>query len=387
MPQWGGGWVPPAAPKPGVIPLQPLSLGDILGGAFASFRRYWKPLVGMMLAVQGIAILLVTLAVGIGVAVVFDRFSTVFDLPPGESAADEDVMALILAFVPAAVLLLLTVMVGAALISALGPAVIQEAVLGRHTTFGAVWRRCWSRLPSVLGTVLLAGLIAGAPMLLVYAIGIPLVIMSADGSGPPAGLFVLILGVLACLPVSVWLATRLSLAPAAAVCEGLGTAAALRRSSALVKDGWWRVFGITMLGYFVAMAVGYAIQMPFTFVGMAAFLPSMIDAGEPGGDPSMAIAGLGVYLLCIVVGGLVSGLFQFGFPPLVLALLYVDLRMRKEDFAETLIAATLPTATATATATAGAAAPTGPAPTGPAPTGTPTGPTPPPADAPSPDQA
>ncbi|MFD9080077.1 hypothetical protein [Streptomyces erythrochromogenes] len=381
MPQWGGGWVPPAAPKPGVIPLQPLSLGDILGGAFASFRRYWKPLVGMMLAVQGIAILLVTLAVGIGVAVVFDRFSTVFDLPPGESAADEDVMALILAFVPAAVLLLLTVMVGAALISALGPAVIQEAVLGRHTTFGAVWRRCWSRLPSVLGTVLLAGLIAGAPMLLVYAIGIPLVIMSADGSGPPAGLFVLILGVLACLPVSVWLATRLSLAPAAAVCEGLGTVAALRRSSALVKDGWWRVFGITMLGYFVAMAVGYAIQMPFTFVGMAAFLPSMIDAGEPGGDPSMAIAGLGVYLLCIVVGGLVSGLFQFGFPPLVLALLYVDLRMRKENFAETLIAATLPTATATATA--GAAAPTGPAPTAAAPTG----PTPPPADAPSPDQA
>ncbi|MFE5723357.1 hypothetical protein [Streptomyces erythrochromogenes] len=378
MPQWGGGWVPPAAPKPGVIPLQPLSLGDILGGAFASFRRYWKPLVGMMLAVQGIAILLVTLAVGIGVAVVFDRFSTVFDLPPGESAADEDVMALILAFVPAAVLLLLTVMVGAALISALGPAVIQEAVLGRHTTFGAVWRRCWSRLPSVLGTVLLAGLIAGAPMLLVYAIGIPLVIMSADGSGPPAGLFVLILGVLACLPVSVWLATRLSLAPAAAVCEGLGTVAALRRSSALVKDGWWRVFGITMLGYFVAMAVGYAIQMPFTFVGMAAFLPSVIDAGEPGGDPSMAIAGLGVYLLCIVVGGLVSGLFQFGFPPLVLALLYVDLRMRKENFAETLIAATLPTATATA----GPAAPTGPAPTG-----TPTGPTPPPADAPSPDQA
>ncbi|MFE5677405.1 hypothetical protein ACFQ7B_15095 [Streptomyces erythrochromogenes] len=381
MPQWGGGWVPPAAPKPGVIPLQPLSLGDILGGAFASFRRYWKPLVGMMLAVQGIAILLVTLAVGIGVAVVFDRFSTVFDLPPGESAADEDVMALILAFVPAAVLLLLTVMVGAALISALGPAVIQEAVLGRHTTFGAVWRRCWSRLPSVLGTVLLAGLIAGAPMLLVYAIGIPLVIMSADGSGPPAGLFVLILGVLACLPVSVWLATRLSLAPAAAVCEGLGTVAALRRSSALVKDGWWRVFGITMLGYFVAVAVGYAIQMPFTFVGMAAFLPSVIDAGEPGGDPSMAIAGLGVYLLCIVVGGLVSGLFQFGFPPLVLALLYVDLRMRKENFAETLIAATLPTATA------GAAAPTGPAPTAAAPTGTPTGPTPPPADAPSPDQA
>lgn len=343
MPQWGGGWVPPSAPKPGVIPLQPLSVGDILGGAFSAFRRNWKALVGVILAVQGIAILLVTLAVGIAVAVVFDRFSAVFDLGPGETAADEDVMALLLAFVPAAVLLMVTLTVGAAMISALGPAVIQEAVVGRTTTFGAMWRRCWSRLPAVLGTVLLAGLIAGGPMLLVYAVCLPLVIMSADGSGPPAALIVLILGVLVCVPVSVWLATRFSLAPAVAVCEGLGTVAALRRSAQLVKDDWWRVFGISTLGYFVAMAVGYVIQMPFTFVGMAAFLPSMLEAGDASADPEMVIAGLGVYVICILIGGLASGLFQFGFPPLVLALLYVDLRFRKENLAESLIAASTPT--------------------------------------------
>ncbi|MFE0602339.1 hypothetical protein ACFW2T_15635 [Streptomyces sp. NPDC058892] len=368
-PQWGGGWVPPSAPKPGVIPLQPLSVGDLLGGAFASFRRYWKPLVGIMLAVQGIGILLVVLAIGIAVVVVSDRFSAVFDLAPGESVAAEDVLALLLAFVPAAVLLLLTVLVGAALISALGPAVVQEAVLGRPTTFGAMWRRSWSRLPSVLGTVLLAGLIAGGPMVLVYAICVPLVLMSADGSGPPAALFVLFLGVLVCLPVSVWLAMRLSLAPAAAVCEQLGAVAALRRSAHLVKDGWWRVFGVTMLGYFVAAGVGYVIQMPFTLVGMAAFLPTMLDAGGADPDPGAAIAGLGVYLICILVGGLISGLFQFGFPPLLCALLYVDLRMCKENFAETLIAAAPPAPLPTA---AGAAT-------------TPI-PPPPPAEAPSPDQ-
>ncbi|MET9842807.1 hypothetical protein ABZZ01_34330 [Streptomyces virginiae] len=241
------------------------------------------------------------------------------------------------------VVLMVTLTVGAAMISALGPAVIQEAVVGRTTTFGAMWRRCWSRLPAVLGTVLLAGLIAGGPMLLVYAVCLPLVIMSADGSGPPAALIVLILGVLVCVPVSVWLATRFSLAPAVAVCEGLGTVAALRRSAQLVKDDWWRVFGISTLGYFVAMAVGYVIQMPFTFVGMAAFLPSMLEAGDASADPEMVIAGLGVYVICILIGGLASGLFQFGFPPLVLALLYVDLRFRKENLAESLIAASTPT--------------------------------------------
>ncbi len=356
VPPWGGGWVPPSAPTPGVIPLQPLSVGDILGGAFSAFRRHWKPLVGIMLAVQGMGILLVAAATGIAVAVAHDRLTDVFDLGPGESAADEDVMGLLLAFVPVGVLLLVTVTVGAGLLSALGPAVVQEAVLGRSTTFGAMWRRCWSRLPAVLGTVVLAGLIAGAPMLLVYAVGIPLVIMSVDGSGPPAALILLVLAVLLCLPVTVWLATRLSLAPAAAVCEGLGTVAALRRSSRLVKDGWWRVFGITMLGYLVAGAVGYAIQMPFGFVGMAAFLPSVMQAGEGDPDPEVAVVGLGVYVICILAGVLVSGLFQFGFPPLVTALLYVDLRIRKENLAESLIAAAAP-APAPAGPTPPAAAP------------------------------
>ncbi|MFG2340778.1 hypothetical protein [Streptomyces yangpuensis] len=362
-------------------------MGDILGGAFSSFRRYWKPLVGIMFAVQGMGILLVAVATGIAVAVAQDRLAAVFDLGPGESAADEDVMGLLLAFVPVGVLLLVTVTVGAALISALGPAVIQEAVLGRSTTFGAMWRRCWSRLPAVLGTVLLAGLIAGAPMLLVYAVGVPLVIMSVDGSGPPAALFLLVLAVLVCLPVSVWLATRLSLAPAAAVCEGLGAVAALRRSSHLVKDGWWRVFGITMLGYLVAGAVGYAIQMPFGFVGMAAFLPSVMAAGDSDPDPDVAIVGLLVYVICIVVGGLISGLFQFGFPPLVTALLYVDLRMRKENLAESLIAAAVPTAVPTAAPAASAHVVADPAdPAGPVDPVDPADPTPPPAAGPAPDR-
>lgn len=43
-PQWGGGWTPPPPPpQPGVIPLRPLGLGDLLGGGFSAFRRYWKP--------------------------------------------------------------------------------------------------------------------------------------------------------------------------------------------------------------------------------------------------------------------------------------------------------------------------------------------------------
>ncbi|HEY9438306.1 MAG TPA: hypothetical protein VIS29_06585, partial [Streptomyces sp.] len=49
-PGWGG-WTPP--PKPGVIPLAPLKLGDVLNGAFSTMGRYWKQVLGMGAALYG----------------------------------------------------------------------------------------------------------------------------------------------------------------------------------------------------------------------------------------------------------------------------------------------------------------------------------------------
>ncbi|MEU3727599.1 hypothetical protein [Streptomyces sp. NPDC031705] len=317
-------------------------MGEMIGGGFSAFRRYWKPLVGIMLSVQGAGLLIVAAAIGIAVMAVRSRFSAVFDLPPGERPTGEDVTTVVLAFVPAGVLLLVTLLLGAALISALCPAVAQEAVLGRPATFGAMWRRCWSRLPSVLGVLALIGLIAGGPVLLLYAIGLPLVVLSADSSEPPAGLFLLLAGVMAWMPVSTWLMTRFSFAPAVAVFEGLGPVAALRRSARLVRDAWWRVFGITLLAYLVGMAVGYAIQLPFGFVGMLGLFPAMFEAGSGDGDLGMVVSGIVVYAVSLLIGSMVSALFQLGYPQLVVALLYVDQRMRREDLAAALIASAVP---------------------------------------------
>src|SRR3984885_11885612 len=50
LPQYGGSpygqWTPPA-PKPGVIPLRPLSVGEILDGAFTAVRRNPKATLGL----------------------------------------------------------------------------------------------------------------------------------------------------------------------------------------------------------------------------------------------------------------------------------------------------------------------------------------------------
>lgn len=356
--------MPPPAPQPGVIPLRPLGTGEVLNGAFGVFRRYWKPLIGVMAAVQGIGILLVAAALAITFTAVQDRFSAVFDLPPGQSPEGSDVADLFLSFVPAGVVALVAITVGAAMIAAVCPALVQEAVLGRPVTFGSLWRRGGSRLPAVLGTVLFTALVAGGPVVLLYAICVPLIIMSADldGSGPPAGLFaLLLLGSFLCLPFSVWLMTRFGLAPAAAVCEGLGPVAALRRSSHLVRDGWWRVFGISVLGHLVAGAVGYAIQTPFGLVGMFSLFPNLPEPGDPAPDPGPLISGFLVYALVVLIGGVISSLFQYSFPQLVIALLYVDQRMRKENLAAALTATAFPALAPAPGEGSGAGA--GPAPT------------------------
>ncbi|MGW6706529.1 hypothetical protein ACWGDE_16770 [Streptomyces sp. NPDC054956] len=341
-PQWGGGWMPPSAPKPGVIPLQPLGAGEILSGSFAAFRRHWKALAGVIFAVQGVGLLLTVATFVITVLTVTNRFSAVFDLAPGEEPVGADVAALFLALLPATVLLLITMAVGLAVICSLCPAVVQEAVLGRTVTFGALWRRTWSRLPSVLGTLLLTGLIAGGPILVLYAVCVPLIIMSADGSGPPAALIVMLLGVLVLMPLTVWLMTRFSLATVAAVFEELRPVAALRRSSQLVRDNWWRVFGIALLGQVVAAAVGYVIQLPFGFIGFAALLPTIGMSENGSADPGSIVFGFVVYAIAVLVGGMISGLFQYTFPQLVVSLLYVDQRMRKENLAASLIASLPP---------------------------------------------
>ncbi|RKT02553.1 hypothetical protein BX286_0461 [Streptomyces sp. 3211.6] len=334
VPPWGG-WAP-RPPQPGVIPLAPLGTGDVIGGAFRAFRSYWKPLVGIIMLVQGIGFLLVAVAIGITVAGIRPRFAAVFDVPSGERPAGEDVAALLLYLAPVVVLLVLTMVLLGGLITSLAPAVIQEAVLGRPATFGAMWRRCWSRLPSVLGTLLCTGLLAGGPMLVLYALFFSWLVTSGDRWVTALPVFMMIVFLVG-MPVMLWLTVRFSLAPAVAVCEGLGPVEAMRRSSRLVSGGWWRTFGIAALGNLLGAAVGYAVQLPFAFLGMFALFPTVLATGDAA-DPSTLLFGMVVYVACILLGTAVGAVFQLGYPQLVLSLLYVDQRIRKENLAEALLA-------------------------------------------------
>ncbi|MEV7171182.1 hypothetical protein AB0O18_15970 [Streptomyces sp. NPDC093224] len=340
-PQPWGGWAPPQPPKPGVIPLRPLGLGDIVNASFATLGRHWKPLAGVMLAVQGAFLLVMALLAGAALALVHEHIEPVFDPPYGQDPAPEHLTPFLVAAVVLFVLLLAVGLVALAMLTALFPAVLRESVMGRPTTFRALWSEARRRTPAVLGTLALTILIAGAPLLAALAVAVPLMIVSLAGDDPSSGAVALLpVLLLAALPVTVWLQVRLSLAPAAAVMEEAGPVTALRRSAALVKDHWWRVFGIGMLGGMIGASIAYVIQMPFQFIGMFGLIPLMAESG--GGSEDVDIAGLTVAIgfgfLCVLAGGTLGQMFQTGYTQLVTGLLYVDRRIRHENLVPHMLA-------------------------------------------------
>ncbi|MFE4373836.1 hypothetical protein ACFRMN_37505 [Streptomyces sp. NPDC056835] len=336
---WGGWTPPPAPPRPGVIPLGPLGLGEILNGAFATMGRYWKQLFGLAAAVYGAATAAVAIALTVAYATVGDRLRAVIDTPHGVDPSWAEVRPPLIAFGCVWLFGMVVLLTANAFVQAACPSVVQSAVLGRPTTFGAVWRRALTRFPSVLGAVVLSGLIAVLPgaLLLVGFITTLITYITTDGS--PARLIWLIplgfLGALVFTPLAAWLWVRLSLAPAIAVIESRGPLASLRRSADLVRGAWWRICGISLLAFAMASIAGVVIQQ---LINALTVFGNLLTPSTLGGDPTAGqiLVAVGGYLVLFLVALLITQFITTIFPQLVLNLLYVDRRIRTENLAPTL---------------------------------------------------
>ncbi|MFF6775132.1 oxidoreductase [Streptomyces sp. NPDC012637] len=340
---YGYGYAPPPPPpKPGVIPLAPLGLGDILTGAFTTYGRYWKSLVGMALVAYAGAAVVAAGAFLAGWLAVGDDLDRLADMPAAQSPDFDDVRPLIVAFALAWLVAMAGWIVSSGLVSAAVPAVLQEAVLGRPLGFGAVWRRAWSRVGSVIGSVFLSTLAAVLPMVLVF-VGFVLVFVGMiagiaaaergsgdDGAGLALTGLLFFLLTFVTMPLVVWLWVKFSLATTAAVIEHQGPLGSLRRSSALVRGSWWRVFGITALVGLMVGVVSLVIQQIISFAGM--FPLSVYSTGEDA-TPRDVIGVFGGITLLLTAAQLVTQAVFAPILPLVSGLLYVDQRIRRENLA------------------------------------------------------
>ena len=102
------------------------------------------------------------------------------------------------------------------------------------------------------------------------------------------------------------------------VLERAGVRRGLRRSFRLVNGSYWRVFGIWLLVQVVAFIAGGLLTVPFV---VASTIMSSVTGASTFDLLPQSISGL---------GQIVSGAITYPIAAGATALLYVDLRMRRE---------------------------------------------------------
>ncbi|MEU6894336.1 glycerophosphoryl diester phosphodiesterase membrane domain-containing protein [Streptomyces sp. NPDC046557] len=300
-----GPWGPPPAAKPGVIPLRPLGLGELLDGAVSTMRTHWRSVLSVSLVVG------VLIEVG---NVLINKFALA-DLTTA-SATGEDPEQVFRGIRDAVVPVLangfLQLVLGI-LASALLTVIYSRAVIGRQITLGEAWREARPRLLPLAGlTVLLA---AGA-VVLFAALLLPGVLMKSIG--------VAVLGFLVSVPLFVWLWFRFLLASPALMLERAGIFTALKRSDKLVKGSWWRIFGITLLTGFITGIVSMVIAVPFTLLAV------LSGVGDLSGFTDGSFAVSWSFLLISGIGSIISFTVILPISAGITVLLYIDQRIRRE---------------------------------------------------------
>jgi hypothetical protein len=197
-----------------------------------------------------------------------------------------------------------------------------RAVLGKPVSTSDVWRRAAKRLWPLLGLTLLSSLILAAVSIGGVGIAILLGVLIGQASSG-SGIFVGIVVGIAAIVATVWLYVKLLLAPVALVLEGVGPVRALQRSFGLVGGAWWRTFGIHLLAVVIAAVVAQVITVPFGLVG--SFI-SVSSAGSGGTIDPFSFT----QSLITALSTLVSSTIVIPFSAGVVALLYVDRRIRRE---------------------------------------------------------
>jgi hypothetical protein len=183
---------------------------------------------------------------------------------------------------------------------------------------GELWARARPRLLAVIGLALLTTVAVVALWGLLVLPGILLLVAGETA----AGALLLVLGILVALALSVFLWVRWALAGPALLLEDQGVLASLRRSWRLLAGSWWRAFGILLLTQIVVGVGSSIVQAPFTVVG------SLLIGVQDRPYASLPLTLL--YLVVSNIGTVVAGAIFYPFGAAVTALLYVDVRMRRE---------------------------------------------------------
>ncbi len=294
QPQQPPGYYAPPPPgaqptiKPGVIPLRPLAVGEIVDGAITTMRRYPKLIIGAAAVVAAI-----TQIIGLLVQLPFlDDLTALAALDPN-TLTDEQLVAQfrdsLLGFFGGTFLSILPLLFGTVFLSGFITVVVGHAVLGKPVTFAQAWEEFKPRLLPLLGATLLSGL-------------------------------VITVGLILCVVPGIYLWVLFALVTPALVLERCGVGTAFGRSKTLVNGAWWRTFGILLLTVVISSVISWIISLPFGLLGAA-------TTGFSADPTAVLSAGS---LVLSTIGAIIASTITLPFSSAVTVLLYVDRRMRAE---------------------------------------------------------
>ncbi|MGW1029293.1 DUF7544 domain-containing protein [Streptomyces sp. NPDC002577] len=313
---WGGNWGgPPPAAKPGVIPLRPLGVGEILDGAVSTMRTHWRTVLGISLAVAVVTEIVVVLLQGL---VLDDSSTAAFNDP--NASLDEVTRALGDALLNSGVVVLIS-MLGTIVATALLTTVTSRAVLGKSVSIQEAWRDARPQLLKLFGLTFLLPLIA----LAIVGVGVLPGLLVAVAGAAEAGSALAVLGALAAAVVALWLMVRFSLASPALMLEKQGIVKSMSRSAKLVRGAWWRVFGVQLLATIIANIVASIIVIPFALLAGA-----LSGNGITGLFDSTAGDVGWTFLIISGIGSVIGSTLTFPITAGVTVLLYIDQRIRRE---------------------------------------------------------
>ena len=309
--------------KPGIIPLRPLSIGDIYQGAFAAIKTNARTMFGFTAALLGV-VLVISIATNYAIINLVlpnylspsSPYAAVFTSLSGSFSQLGGTLLQNLATV---------------LLSGLIVVAVSRSVLGRVASSKEVWERTKSKFLPLIGLNIITSIISGLMMIIGIVVFFVLLASVASTAKTDREFLqdlgvslvgLLILMVISAL-VSSYLYIKFSVAPPAMVLENLGVFAAIGRSWSLTRGNFWRLFGINILtAVITSMVAGI-------FVGIADALGAIfIVVGSS--SPEDVIASLNTTYILVMVMSTIAQLLILPFTSSVNALLYIDLRMRKE---------------------------------------------------------
>jgi hypothetical protein len=279
------------APKPGCVPLRPLNLGEILDGSFKVVRRNPRATLGLS------AIVAVVQATVLAVVQIFafNQLSSGIDTtnPDNPQVNVGQVVTGELTFAVGALVGALFVAILAGMLTV----VITEDVLGKQLSIGQVWNRIKRRMWRLVLLSAVVGIVPG-------------------------------FGLILCIAPGVWLWATWAVAVPALVVENTTVRKSLGRSRALVRGMFWRVLGIRLLGVLMVAFIGFLIGIPFALLAGMVSGHSVLGAGLASSGDSLSVPI--TYILITSLGSILSTTLTAPIRAGIDALLYVDLRMRKE---------------------------------------------------------